>query len=386
MTTLDGTTLLVMALIFTGVACFIWLLSAFLFKSSPKISINFALTNFFLGMFMLFYVLRGVWPTLTTYVVSDICVILGCLLLRRATQEFSENKKTDIELVGLFIFSILINIYLRMQEHSIPLVIIVCGISLYLVICSFNNAYRYMIKNFAKIYSITTTAPLFLMACILSIRIIATLLHLNNPDLREHGAFNSGFLIVMIICIIGFNATAIGLVVSKMITQIKRLSQEDPLTKIFNRRHLNTVAEEEISKVRKNHTTLSIVLLDIDHFKKVNDVYGHAAGDAALIGCVDIIKKNIRSTDYLGRLGGEEFCILLPNTNLEEAKILSERIRVSIEEHRIIWEEHSIPITASFGITSFNENAQNEWSNLLNKADIAMYKAKNNGRNQVVIH
>jgi diguanylate cyclase (GGDEF)-like protein len=243
-----------------------------------------------------------------------------------------------------------------------------------------------MIKHFAKVYSITTTAPLFLMASILAVRIFVTAFQLQNPDLRHQGAFNTGFLIVMIICVMGFNATAIGLVVSKMITQIKQLSQEDPLTKIFNRRHLTTLAEEEISKVRKNHTTLSVVLLDIDHFKKVNDVYGHAAGDAALIACVDVIKKNIRSTDYLGRLGGEEFCILLPDTTLEEAKILSERIRASIEAHKVVWEEHSIPITASFGITSFNENAQNEWSNLLNKADIAMYKAKNNGRNQVALN
>lgn len=384
--TLDGTTLLIVALVFTGFACFVWLLSAFLFKSSPKVSVNFALTNFFLGMFMLFYVLRGVWPTLSIYVISDVTVILGCLLLRRATQEFTDKKKTDVELTVLLVGSTLIDIYIRINEYHFYGVLLVCCVSLYLVIHAFINSYGYMIKNFAKIYTITTTAPLLLMGSVIGVRIIATLLQAGNPDLRQQGAFNTGFLVVMMVSIIGFNATAIGLVVSKMITQIKQLSQEDPLTKIFNRRHLTTVAEEEINKVKKNNSTLSIVLLDIDHFKKVNDVYGHAAGDAALITCVDVIKKSIRSTDYVGRLGGEEFCILLPNTSLSDAQILSNRIRENIASHHVIWEEHTIQITASFGITSFNSSGQNEWSNLLNKADIAMYQAKNNGRNQVVLN
>jgi diguanylate cyclase (GGDEF)-like protein len=386
MMTLDGTTLLIVALIFTGFSCFVWLLSAFLFKSSPKISVNFALANFFLGMFMLFYVLRGVWPTLSIYVMSDITVILGCLLLRRATQEFTDKEKTDLELAVLFFASTLIDIYIRITGHHFYGVLMVCSVSLYLVVHAFINSYGYMIKNFAKVYSITTTAPLLLMGSVLAVRIVTSLFQSGSPDLRQQGAFNTGFLVVMMVSIIGFNATAIGLVVSKMITQIKRLSQEDPLTKIFNRRHLNTVAEIEINKVRKNNSTLSIVLLDIDHFKKVNDVYGHAAGDVALITCVEVIKKSIRSTDYVGRLGGEEFCILLPNTNLEDAKVLSNRIRENIAAHHIVWEEHTIPITASFGITSFNSSGQNEWSNLLNKADIAMYQAKNNGRNQVVLN
>lgn len=384
--TLDGTTLLTVALIFTGFACFVWLLSAFLFKASPKISINFALSNFFLGAFMLFYVLRGEYPTLMVYLMSNINVILGCLLLRRATQEFSDKTKTDVELFLIFLISLFGDLYFRHTDYYELEVIFICTILLYLIAHTFNNAYQYMMKHFSKTYSLTTTSPLFIMGCLLTLRIISTIFHLANPDLRKSGTLNSGFLIIMMLTIIGFNATAIGLVISRMITQIKQLSQEDPLTKIFNRRHLTTVAEEEINRVRKNNSTLSIVLLDIDHFKKVNDVYGHAAGDAALITCVDVIKKSIRSTDYVGRLGGEEFCILLPNTTLEDAKVLSNRIRENIAAHHVVWEEHTIPITASFGITAFNSSIKNEWSNLLNKADIAMYQAKNNGRNQVVIN
>jgi diguanylate cyclase (GGDEF)-like protein len=317
---------------------------------------------------------------------SNINVILGCLLLRRATQEFSGNNQNDVELFIIFLVSLFGELYFRHTDYYALEVIFICSISLYLIIHIFNNAYQYMIKSFSKVYSLTITSPLIIMGCLVVLRIITTLFHIGNPDLRQSGAMNAGFLIVMMFTLIGFNSTAIGLVISKMITQIKQLSQEDPLTKIFNRRHLNTVAEEEINKVRKNNSALSVVLLDIDHFKKVNDVYGHAAGDAALVTCVEIIKKSIRSTDYIGRLGGEEFCILLPNTTLEDAKILSERIRENIASHNVIWEGHTIPITASFGVTAFSSSIQNEWSNLLNKADIAMYQAKNNGRNQVVLN
>jgi diguanylate cyclase (GGDEF)-like protein len=384
---LDGTTLLVVALIFTGFAFLVWILSAFLFKSSPAISSNFALTNFFLGNFMLFYVLRGTYSNMPIYITSDISVILGCSMLRRATQEFAEKGKTDTELVLMVVISFLVDIYARYNNLKVLAIVSICLTSLYFITHAAINAYQYMVKNFKRLYSIVTVSPLFLMAFLVVIRVVVTVFapsQVNQADLRVDSTINTGFLIIMLLSIIGFNSTALGLVISRMITRIKKLSQEDPLTNTFNRRYINEVAEEEIDKVRKNNTPLSVVLLDIDHFKKVNDVYGHAAGDAALIACVNVIKANIRSTDYLARLGGEEFCILLPNTDTDNAQTLAERIRANIEAQPVLWEDKVISITASFGITSFQSSIKNEWSNLLNKADIAMYQAKNNGRNQVV--
>lgn len=385
--TLDGNTLLVVGLIFAAFTCFIWLLSTFLFKASPKTSITFALSNFCLGTFLFFYVLRSSHPTLPVYILSDVNAVLGCLMLRRGTEDFLENKKTNLELIVIAFFATAISTYSRIYDLKSLAIISICFFSAYALMGAFKNSYTYINKNFRKSYSLVTTFPLLLMASALLFRGIRTLLfssEIDTIDLRVENPLNTGFLIIIIIALVAFNCTSISLVISKMINQIRQLSQEDPLTKTFNRRHMNEIAEVEINKVRKNNTHLSVIILDIDHFKKVNDQYGHAAGDEALISCVEIIKKNIRSTDYIGRLGGEEFCVLLPNTNTEEAKILAERIRAEIESHTVTWEQYKIPITASFGITSFNSFHKNEWSNLLNKADIAMYQAKNNGRNCIV--
>lgn len=384
---IDGLTLLVISLILSAVMTSLWLLSAYLFKTSPVTSIHYALTNTLLGSFMFFYICRGIWPTTTMFVLSDITVVAGCFVLRRSVQEFAEVKKTDKEHIILFLLSLITLISLRTHEgYGKFTVAFVCGLSLYSIIMCCKTAYEYMIKDFEKRFCIVTLSPLYFMGALTFVRIIATLLT-ETPitDLRQATGLNIAFLVTLMLALLGFNGTAVGLVISRMITKIKVLSQEDPLTKTFNRRHINTVAEEEISKLHKNSSSLALIVLDIDHFKKVNDKYGHAAGDAALLACVDVIKKNIRATDYVGRIGGEEFCIILPNTNESEAKVLAERIRVNLSSHPVMWENEQISITGSFGVTSLTSNGKSEWSKLLNKADLAMYEAKNNGRNQVVM-
>lgn len=383
---MDGLTLLVISLILSSLFSCIWLLSAYLFKASPKVSVHYALTNIFLGSFMLFYILRGILPSYATYVLSDVTLLIGCFFLRRAIQEFTETPKTDKEQILLMSIATACVLVFRLHEHGSKLgVLSVCLFGLYTIMQSAKEAYVHMVKDFERKYCLVVLSPLYLMATLTFARIILTLIIAQqNTDLRQATVFNIIFLIVMMLAILGFNGTAIGLVISRMITRIKCLSQEDPLTKTFNRRHLTTLAEEEINKLHKTGTTLSIIMLDIDHFKKVNDQYGHAAGDAALIKCVETITRTVRATDYVGRLGGEEFCIMLPNTDVKAAKGLAERIRVNLEGETVVWQDKEISITASFGVAALTSDGKNEWSNLLNKADVAMYEAKNNGRNRVV--
>ena len=388
---LDGITLLVISLILATIATSIWVLSAYVFKSSPKASLNYALANLSLGGFIFFYIFRQELPHMLGFYLSDMGIILGCLLLSKATQlatlENPSLKKINVQIMAVTLLALALDIFARTYDFKAFAVVVVVGFSLIGIIGAWYYSYSYMIKYFPKSYCLITTSSLIFMIIISLLRIISALLvkNVQLTDLRIDTSLNTGFLLIMIITFIGFNATAIGLVITKMIAHIRLLSQEDPLTKTFNRRHLNILAEIEITKAKKNHSWLSVIVLDIDHFKKVNDIHGHAAGDAALVDCVSVLRKNIRVTDYIGRLGGEEFCILLPNTDTASAQILAERIRTGLESHTVVWENKEIPITASFGITTFYGKSENEWSNLLNKADIAMYQAKNNGRNQVVI-
>lgn len=161
--------------------------------------------------------------------------------------------------------------------------------------------------------------------------------------------------------------------------ELKKISTMDQLTGVFNRRQLDQCIHHEVEKASRYSRPLSMLMIDIDHFKKVNDTYGHQIGDYALISISRILSQHIRSSDILGRFGGEEFVILCPESDKDEAAELGEKLRQTIEEYSF---DTIGNLTISIGISEFKAEMSNE--DLLYKADIALYKAKNGGRNQVV--
>lgn len=165
--------------------------------------------------------------------------------------------------------------------------------------------------------------------------------------------------------------------------RITYLSFHDPLTDIYNRRYFMEAGEEEIKRVQRYEDTLSVLMLDIDHFKKVNDTYGHPAGDAVLENLASLLKNKLRDVDIPGRLGGEEFGILMPNTNKEQALKAADRIRKIIEENTVEFEGEEISITVSVGIAVYREE-MSDIDELLQEADRALYQAKKRGRNCTV--
>ncbi|MBU2258515.1 MAG: GGDEF domain-containing protein, partial [Candidatus Omnitrophica bacterium] len=142
---------------------------------------------------------------------------------------------------------------------------------------------------------------------------------------------------------------------------------------------------EEINRSRKFDYSLAFLMIDIDYFKDLNDRYGHLVGDVILKEVSRIIKDNIRQIDILGRYGGEEFCLALPETEKEEARFAAERIREAIEDALIRAYDEDLRITLSVGIAVFPGDAQ-DTDALIDRADQALYKAKQSGRNKVCIH
>lgn len=163
--------------------------------------------------------------------------------------------------------------------------------------------------------------------------------------------------------------------------EIEALSKTDALTGIGNRGFFVESAKKELYRCSRYGLDACVLYMDIDHFKRINDRYGHAAGDATLSHFARICRAQLRETDIFGRLGGEEFCVLLPHTPLNEALSTAERIRTSVEHATLAWEGHTIVVTVSIGAALFQEDK--EFSALLNRADLALYKAKNQGRNRV---
>jgi diguanylate cyclase (GGDEF)-like protein len=157
----------------------------------------------------------------------------------------------------------------------------------------------------------------------------------------------------------------------------------DPLTKIFNRRYFADRFIEEFSYALRHSRIYSLAIFDIDHFKKVNDTYGHQAGDYVLRQVADLVSQLIRKEDLFARYGGEEFVILLRDTDEEKAFVLGMRIRRAVEKHEFKYQDIIIPITISIGLATLRDGNYKTPEEMFRAADEFLYKAKNNGRNRV---
>lgn len=165
--------------------------------------------------------------------------------------------------------------------------------------------------------------------------------------------------------------------------RVQELAITDGLTGIYVRRHFIERLNEEIARSKRHKLKLSMLMIDLDHFKQCNDTYGHLVGDMVLKDIARIMKEHVRQVDLIGRYGGEEFVIALPDTDKNSALNVAERIRSSVEKHRFRAYDETISMMISIGVATFPEDGE-ETAALIDRADQALYKAKEEGRNRVV--
>lgn len=165
--------------------------------------------------------------------------------------------------------------------------------------------------------------------------------------------------------------------------ELRRYATTDSMTGAYNRRHFFQTGEQELRRARRYGQDLSVLMVDIDHFKSINDIHGHQAGDAVLIGLAAMIRQLLRGQDSLGRLGGEEFAVLLPHTPADGAQLIAERFRTAASAFSLDWERQKIGVTLSIGVAS-RRGPDQSLADMLQRADEALYDAKAQGRNRVV--
>ena len=161
------------------------------------------------------------------------------------------------------------------------------------------------------------------------------------------------------------------------------LSQTDPLTRLCNRRSLTEMLESELNRCQRHQVPCALIMADLDHFKRVNDRYGHQAGDEVLIAFADLLHGLLRPYDLAARFGGEEFCLVLPETTLDQAREVAERIRRRVENFQFKGELSGLKLTVSLGVSWQPAEGIISETELIRLADEALYLAKNNGRNLV---
>jgi len=198
------------------------------------------------------------------------------------------------------------------------------------------------------------------------------------------------FLIPLFFAVFGF---VIGLLIDKFFEQkrvlerinhsLKEESIMDELTGQYNRRHILYELEKEIERARRYKHTLAGIMIDVDDFKKFNDRYGHLFGDTILKEVTNIFDHCVRTIDVLGRYGGDEFIILLPEANPDTAKVVAERIKKALGEHTILYKKKPLKVTVSMGVHYFEDLTNVDKKDFIEKIDQALYLAKTSGKNRV---
>ncbi len=291
--------------------------------------------------------------------------------------KYQDNRMVESFLpylaVGIFVFSLCRDAYIVGVVSPVAMIAYVCLVTVGLVL--FDRK---------LVYSMLIPASIFLSTCGY-LCFIGQLPYSPLFNIQNKFFYNGFWLLSMFYFIVPILAVCM-MLFEILLSQwrhrekiIQHLSQIDPLTSLFNRRSINQCLDK-LNDAQKND--YAVVLLDLDYFKRINDFYGHHKGDETLIKVSDVLNQQLRESDIVGRFGGEEFILILKNSNLDKAQQVAERCRSAIQQLKILSDEGEIiHVTASFGIAISKPELRPQ--QLLSQADKALYHAKASGRNLV---
>ncbi len=363
---------------------------AFIWKTQ-KVYPGFALwtlSNFTAAFGFALLALRGYAPDLVSIVIGNSLAAASMVLSYEGNRRF-----LGLDSSRLFSFSLLVAhavglAYFTFAENQIINRIAVS--SLCMALLTGRSAYIFFTQTKATpTYKFAAVTYLFFTG-LMFVRLFLTYEHTRITDLFAPDWVQSlvflTFLLFAIVWMFGYlilTNERLQIELNAARTDLEKVAATDFLTGIANNRRFYETGENEIQRANRFQHTLTLVMFDLDFFKLINDTHGHAAGDKVLIETVAVCRRNLRSIDLFGRLGGEEFAVLLPHTDLEGAKTVAEILRAAIESIELEFApDEFIKITASFGITEL-KNTDTDIQTLLDRADTFLYQAKNEGRNRI---
>ncbi|KQW46401.1 MULTISPECIES: diguanylate cyclase [unclassified Roseateles] len=382
-TTAQTQTLLASIILVAGASTLVWLGLALIARIAPRASLAMAGANAAAALSLTLHGLRGVMPDALTHWPSDVLSMTSFALLGAAVSGITTRqlvwKPGAIVVVGaaLLLLALPDDASLRWQAC------IVNGAGAGLTLAAGIMAWRALSRRTnGRRTPAPLTLPLFLIALLMAVRCLEAF---NNPGrmpgVRVPTEFNHAFLWAALVLTLLQNATLAFLVLMRLILRIERLLERDALTDTLNRRAFDQALAHAHAWLARGRG-YALVMIDMDRFKQLNDSLGHAAGDAALRQMVRELQPCVREVDRFGRLGGEEFCVLLPDTDIAGAALVAERMRHLVDCTPLRWLEQDWPLSASFGIAEA-ERGDASGDAVLARADAALYRAKNQGRNVV---
>ncbi len=353
---------------------------------SSKAARHWLLTSLANGLALALFVLNEDQKNLAQLLLASTLVLHGAISLRRGLQSFLKLQHTDGShlLVGLGSTVLCLGLCLPMGWRTAGLVIsslAICGVFWRTVRECFEPLQTEYPKGVAWILSGLLSLVGLLFAGLIASELMPSI-HwswLQIPkDQRLSGlTFVSVTASILSTFLLGY------IVLTRLVHRLEHLSHHDALTGLLNRRAIEYLMEREAQRLHRFGEPFSVLMVDIDYFKRINDRLGHAAGDAVLCAVAQTLQTQAREIDRAARFGGEEFCVLLPHTLHDGALLAAERLRHAISQINVPWGDEKVTVTISTGLATANDSHET-LSSLLSRCDDALYQAKREGRNKVV--
>ncbi|MGI2325197.1 MULTISPECIES: GGDEF domain-containing protein [unclassified Methylococcus] len=308
----------------------------------------------------------------------------GTLLVFVAVQELRERVYGKFALLGVFVFAAVANAYTLHAGHDGLRISVNSVLAAAVFFMIAHALLRPDPPSGRSIYRVTGFLALAI-SVVLAIRAVSPLI-LDSPivhPMDENWVQQLTYSAILVGNVLG--SLCFGLIVAEELNaELHQLASFDSLTRIYNRRVFENLATDELLRARTKRVPVSLLMIDIDHFKQVNDRHGHAAGDAALVRVAETMEESLRHRDLLCRYGGEEFGVLLPATGRAQAQRIAERLRLATMHAGFLYGGEAIPLTVSIGVACI-EGPPYDLSLLKHDADRALYVAKQAGRNRVAV-
>lgn len=351
---------------------------------------RWVLSNFIFSLGFFSLSLRNIVPDFVAIILSNSFMVYSEILVFEGIQRFYGKRAFDLFNYLTLIIYILVQSYFTYIIPNVNARIIWIGLVLSILITRSGVALLHSTiprltktsRPAAFIFFVTATIPL--------LRAIITAFQTNPVDLLEDelGAWFS-VLIVTSITIWNFyyyflTSARLEMELSQSHEELKQRANTDYLTKLYNRQYFMEIGMMEFERSKREKQTFAILYIDADNLKKINDQFGHEAGDRAVQHIAQILKNEVRPYDVAARFGGDEFVMLICNVNMEQAAQIAERIRITTERTSGNNGQHTLPIRLSLGVATLAPQDKN-LDQLLHRADTALYQAKNDGRNRVAL-
>lgn len=373
-------TLLATNMLFLLAAALVWAALGQVLSGNQRPALLLALLNALLAASLGGNALRGIGPDWLTFWGANMMAIGSFGLVRLAVPATLGEQAPWWPPALVVAVGGLVLALLPLRSDWTPVVNFTC--MSWLMLSSALHAWRRLRQRLRLGMVLAMTSPLFLFAGLLLLRLVQ-LLSGHTTRLRDTSDANVAWLWAVLVMCLVLNATLAFWVLMRLILRIRRLTERDALTDALNRRAFGELLVREQAELGRGRGH-ALVVLDVDHFKRINDNLGHAAGDAALLHLVQVLQGCLRESDQLGRLGGEEFGVLLPLSDQAGAIRSAERMRAALAAKPLQWQGQAWPMSASFGVAAAAPT-DSEAEGLMLRADKALYRAKELGRNRVEV-